>query len=94
MIYEMSDKQIQEKLSFYKGLGFAVCEVWAMFKKNPSFLVLSEKNVLNSTEAFLGVGFSRDELATLVKCHPQCFNYSAEMVKKKTEFLVKEMIGQ
>ncbi|KAF8119020.1 hypothetical protein N665_0001s0076 [Sinapis alba] len=91
MLYQLSDKTIQEKLSFYQKLGFSVGDVWEMFKKNPSFLPLSEKNILNSVEAYLGLGFTRDEFAMLVKCHPQCFNYSAELVKKKTEFLVKTM---
>ncbi|KAJ4897537.1 Mitochondrial transcription termination factor family protein [Raphanus sativus] len=91
MLYQLSDKTIQEKLCFYEKLGFSVGEVWEMFKKNPSFLPLSEKNVLNSIEAYLGLGFTRDEFATLVKCHPQCLNYSAELVKKKAEFLVKGM---
>ncbi|CAH8359104.1 unnamed protein product [Eruca vesicaria subsp. sativa] len=92
LLYQMSDKTRQEKLSFYKRLlGFAVDEVWAMFKKNPSFLMLSEKNVLSSIEAFLGQGFSRDELKKMVKCHPQCLNYNAEMLKKKIEVLVKDM---
>ncbi|KAG2294102.1 hypothetical protein Bca4012_004791 [Brassica carinata] len=91
MLYQLSDKTIREKLCFYGKLGFSVGDVWEMFKKNPSFLPLSEKNVLNSIEAYLGLGFTRDEFAVLVKCHPQCLNYSAELVKKKTEFLVKSM---
>ncbi|KAH0891972.1 hypothetical protein HID58_054401 [Brassica napus] len=91
MLYQLSDKTIQEKLSFYGKLGFSEGDVWEMFKKNPSFLPLSEKNVLNSIEAYLGLGFTRDEFAVLVKCHPQCLNYSAELVKRKTEFLVKDM---
>ncbi|KAF2580990.1 hypothetical protein F2Q68_00003495 [Brassica cretica] len=91
MLYQLSDKTIQEKLIFYGKLGFSEGDVWEMFKKNPSFLPLSEKNVLNSIEAYLGLGFTRDEFAVLVKCHPQCLNYSAELVKRKTEFLVKDM---
>ncbi|CAN7012090.1 unnamed protein product [Brassica rapa subsp. trilocularis] len=91
MLYQLSEKTVQEKLCFYEKLGFSEEDVWEMFKKNPSFLPLSEKNVLNSIEAYLGLGFTRDEFAVLVKCHPQCLNYSAELVKKKTEFLVKDM---
>ncbi|KAL0732981.1 hypothetical protein Bca4012_009191 [Brassica carinata] len=91
MLYLLSDKTIQEKLCFYERLGFSEGDVWKMFKKNPSFLPLSEKNVLNSIEAYLGLGFSRDEFAVLVKCHPQCLNYSSELVKKKAEFLVNDM---
>ncbi|KAG7536980.1 Transcription termination factor mitochondrial/chloroplastic [Arabidopsis suecica] len=42
-------------------------------------------------ETFIGLGFSRDEFVMMVKCFPQCIGYSAEMVKKKTEFVVKKM---
>ncbi|KAG2262270.1 hypothetical protein Bca4012_013084 [Brassica carinata] len=91
-VYQLSEKTTEEKVSvFCTRLGFAASDVWEMFKKNPSLLTLSEKNILNSIESFLGLGFSRDEFAMLAKCHPQCLNYSAEMVKKKIEFLVKEM---
>ncbi|CAH8389877.1 unnamed protein product [Eruca vesicaria subsp. sativa] len=91
-VYQLSDKTTQDKVSFLcTRLGFAVDQVWAMFRKNPSLLTLSENNILKSIEAFLSLGFTRDEFATLAKGHPQCLNYSPGMVKKKTEFLVKEM---
>ncbi|CAH2047973.1 unnamed protein product [Thlaspi arvense] len=67
-------------------------DVWAMFKKWPSFLNLSEKKVLNSMETLEGLGFSRDEFAIMVKRFPQCVELTAETVKKKTDFLVKQMI--
>ncbi|CAH2047963.1 unnamed protein product [Thlaspi arvense] len=73
------------------GLGFSEGDVWDRFKKNPQFLALSEKNVLNSIETFLGVGFSRDEIVLMAKRFSQCLNLSAESVKNKTEFLVEKM---
>uniref|UniRef100_M4F069 Mitochondrial transcription termination factor family protein n=1 Tax=Brassica campestris TaxID=3711 RepID=M4F069_BRACM len=45
----------------------------------------------SSFEAFIGLGFSGDEFVTMVKHCPQCIGLSAESVKKKIEFLVKEM---
>ncbi|XP_024015294.1 calcium-dependent protein kinase 19 isoform X1 [Eutrema salsugineum] len=87
-----SDKITQEKVSVVcKKLGFDVDDVWAMFKKCPLFLALSEKKIMNSVETFIGLGFSRDEVAMMVKRFPQCIGYSAESVEKKTEFIVKKM---
>ncbi|XP_024015485.1 transcription termination factor MTERF2, chloroplastic isoform X2 [Eutrema salsugineum] len=90
-VYQMSDKTIEEKVNVYKRLGFDVEDVWEMFKKCPNILALSEQKILNSTETILGLGFCRDEVAMMVKCYPQCIRYSAESVKKKTEFVVKKM---
>ncbi|XP_010430221.1 PREDICTED: transcription termination factor MTERF2, chloroplastic-like [Camelina sativa] len=91
VIQGLCDKTIEEKVNVYKRLGFSVGDIWAMFKKYPIFLGVSEKKILNCVETFLGLGFNRDEFRTMVKCHPACFGYSAELVKKKTEFVVKKM---
>ncbi|CAH8256179.1 unnamed protein product [Arabidopsis lyrata] len=126
VIYRMSDKTIKEKVNVYKRLGFGVADVWAIFKKWPSFLSYSEKKIthtfetlmrcgllkhevlslikkhpkcicsseqkiVNSIENFLGLGFSRDEFAMMIKRYPQCIDYTAETVKKKTDFIVKKM---
>ncbi|EFH64304.1 hypothetical protein ARALYDRAFT_338172 [Arabidopsis lyrata subsp. lyrata] len=91
MLYQMSDKTIEEKVEVYRSIGFTVDDVWAMFKKWPRSLRHSEKKVANSVETFLGLGFSRDEFLMMFKRFPQCIGYSTELVKKKTEFLVKEM---
>ncbi|KAJ4902043.1 Mitochondrial transcription termination factor family protein [Raphanus sativus] len=91
VVYQMSHKTTEEKVNLYRKLGFSTVDVWEIFKKNPLFLALSEKNIVNSFETFIGLGFSRDEFVTMVKHCPQCIGLSAESVKKKTEFLVKEM---
>ncbi|KAG7585849.1 Transcription termination factor mitochondrial/chloroplastic [Arabidopsis thaliana x Arabidopsis arenosa] len=91
MLYQMSDKTIEEKVEFYTSVGFTVDDVWAMVKKWPRSLTHSEKKVANSIETFLGLGFSRDEFLMMVKRFPQCIGFSTELVKKKTEYLVKEM---
>ncbi|AAC28516.1 putative transcription regulator mTERF family [Arabidopsis thaliana] len=91
MLYQMSDKTIEEKIRVYRSVGFSVDDVWAMFKKWPRSLTHSEKKVANSIETFLGLGFSRDVFMMMFKRFPPCIGYSTEAVKKKTEFLVKEM---
>ncbi|ESQ49508.1 hypothetical protein EUTSA_v10022427mg [Eutrema salsugineum] len=126
VVYEMSEKTIQDKVNVYKSLGFAEEEVWEIFnkwpyslkfserkitqtfetlkkcglveeevlsvlKKRPECMRASEEKIVNCVETFLGLGFSGDEVVAMVKCFPTCFGLSAETVKKKTEFLVKEM---
>ncbi|CAG7889308.1 unnamed protein product [Brassica rapa] len=127
IVYQMSDKTVEDKVNLYKRLGFAVEDVWEMFKKYPFLLAISEKNILNSFETFmrlaftrdefvrmmfrkypfslayserkiinifetfLGLGVTRDEFATMIMSSPQCIGFSAEALKRKTEFLVKKM---
>ncbi|CAN7026923.1 unnamed protein product [Brassica oleracea var. botrytis] len=122
----LNKEAMEEKVNVYKRLGFAVEDIWVMFKKFPTFLTLSErkitlnfetmrkcglledevclvvkrfpqcigvseKNILNSVETFMGLGFSREDVAMMVKRLPPCIGYSVETVKKKIEFVVKEM---
>ncbi|AAC28513.1 Strong similarity to gi/2160138 F19K23.6 gene product from A. thaliana BAC gb/AC000375 [Arabidopsis thaliana] len=91
VVQRLSDKNIEDKVNAYKRLGFDVEYVWTVFKRWPNFLTHSEKKILNTIETFLGLGFSRDEFSVLIKRFPQGIGLSAEMVKKKTEFLVKKM---
>ncbi|KAG2302647.1 hypothetical protein Bca4012_060977 [Brassica carinata] len=127
VVYQLSDRTVEEKVDFYRRLGFSVGDVWDMFKKwpnflkfsgkkatqtfetlkkkcgllddevvallkkNPQFLRVSEENIAKSIETFLGLGFSRGEFAMMIKRYPVCIGFSAETVKKKTEFLVEEM---
>ena len=62
-----------------------------MVKRFPQCIGVSEKNILNSVETFIGLGFSREDVAMMVKRLPPCIGYSVETVKKKIEFVVKEM---
>ncbi|KAH0893364.1 hypothetical protein HID58_055793 [Brassica napus] len=93
VVYEMSDKTIEEKVNVYKRLGFSEEDVWKIFKKWPFFLKFSEKKIAQTFETLkkCGLGFSRDEYKIMIKRFPQCFGYSAESLKKKFEFLVKKM---
>ncbi|CAN6971324.1 unnamed protein product [Brassica rapa subsp. trilocularis] len=123
MLYQMSEKTIQEKVNVYKRLGLSGEDVWEMFKKWPTFMTNSEKKITqtfetfskcglveeeilsafkkfpqcigasehNCVDTFLGLGFSKDDVAVIFKRLPLCVSYSTEMVKRKTEFVVKEM---
>ncbi|KAF3520294.1 hypothetical protein DY000_02063300 [Brassica cretica] len=91
IVMGMNNETVQEKVNVYKRLGFTAEDILVMFKRFPIFLALSEENILNSVETFLGLGFSRDEIAMMVKRLPASIGYSGETVKKKTEFVVKEM---
>ncbi|KFK22066.1 hypothetical protein AALP_AAs50016U000200 [Arabis alpina] len=126
MLYETSDKTIEEKVQVYRRLGFAVGEIWEIFKKWPWYLHYSERKItqtletlkkcgvledgarsmlkkfpqcigyseqkiVNSIDTFLGLGFTRNEVTMMVKCLPPCIGLTAETVKKKTEFVVKQM---
>ncbi|KAG7650274.1 putative transcription regulator mTERF family [Arabidopsis thaliana] len=86
-----SENRIIQTFEALKRCGLCEDEVLSVFKKNPLCLRASEQQILNSMETFIGLGFSRDEFVMMVKCLPQCIGYSAEMVKKKTGFVVKKM---
>ncbi|XP_010430224.1 PREDICTED: uncharacterized protein LOC104714528 isoform X1 [Camelina sativa] len=91
VIYGLSEKSIEAKVNLYKRLGFDVGDVWKSFKKCPVSLRVTEKKMLDSIETFLGLGFSKDEFALMVKQFPPCIGLSGEMVKKKADFLMKKM---
>ncbi|KAG7584930.1 Transcription termination factor mitochondrial/chloroplastic, partial [Arabidopsis thaliana x Arabidopsis arenosa] len=86
-----SENRIIQTFEALKRCGLCKDEVLSVFKKYPLCLRASEQQILNSMETFIGLGFSRDEFVMMVKCYPQCIGYSAEMVKKKTKFVVKKM---
>ncbi|KFK40627.1 hypothetical protein AALP_AA2G020700 [Arabis alpina] len=91
VVYQISDKAIEDKVQVYKSVGFAVEDVWEMFKKSPTILIYSEMKIANSMEGYQGLGFSRDEFVMMFKRFPPCIGLSAEAVKKKTELVVKQM---
>uniref|UniRef100_M4EE57 Uncharacterized protein n=1 Tax=Brassica campestris TaxID=3711 RepID=M4EE57_BRACM len=80
MLCGLSDKTIKARVEVYKRLGFSVEDVWGYMS-----------SIQHVHVGQLNRGFSRDEFVMIVKRHPQCLGLSAELVKKKTEFLVEEM---
>ncbi|KAF8117684.1 hypothetical protein N665_0008s0039 [Sinapis alba] len=91
MLYQMSEKTIEEKVAVYKSVGFTVETIWEMFRKYPFSLAYSEKKIISTFETFLGLGVTRDEFTVMVMSSPQCIGFSAEALKRKTEFLVEKM---
>ncbi|XP_010430248.1 PREDICTED: transcription termination factor MTERF15, mitochondrial-like [Camelina sativa] len=86
-----SEKKIIQTFETLKKCGLVEDEVLSVLKKFPICICISEHKILNCMETFLGLGFSRAEFITMVKHFPPCIGLSAEMVKKKAEFLVKKM---
>ncbi|CAH8341067.1 unnamed protein product [Eruca vesicaria subsp. sativa] len=90
LVNGLNNETIKARVEVYNRLGFAADAVWTIFKKWPTFLSYSDKNIAESLETFLELGFSRDEFVMILKRFPQCLGLSVGMVKKKTEFLVKK----
>ncbi|KAL1226111.1 Transcription termination factor MTERF5 [Cardamine amara subsp. amara] len=90
-VLSYSEKKITHTFETLKRCGLLKHEVLSLLKKHPKCICSSEQKIVNSIETFLGLGFSRDEFAMMVKRYPQCLDYTAETVKKKTEFIVKKM---
>ncbi|CAG7860932.1 unnamed protein product [Brassica rapa] len=88
----LSEKKITRSFETMKKCGVLEDEeLRSVVKMFPQCLGFSEENILNSVETFLGLGFSRDEIAMMVKRLPASIGYAGETVKKKIEFVVKEM---
>lgn len=83
-----SEKKIAQTFETFGKCGLVEQEILSAFKKFPQCIGASEHDCVGT---FLGLGFSKDEVAVIVKRLPHCISYSAEMVKRKTEFLVEEM---
>lgn len=66
-------------------------EVISVLKKHLKCICSSEQKIVNSVETFINLGFTREDFAMMVKRYPQCIDYTAETVKKKSTFIVKKM---
>ncbi|CAN8240804.1 unnamed protein product [Cochlearia groenlandica] len=87
-----SEKKISDTyVTLMSKCGLHKDGVVSVFKASPRCIGASEKRIVKSVETFIGLGFSRDEYAMIVKRYPSCMGYSSESVKKKTMFLVKKM---
>ncbi|KAG7587963.1 Transcription termination factor mitochondrial/chloroplastic [Arabidopsis suecica] len=86
-----SEKKITHTFETLMRCGLLKHEVLSLIKKHPKCICSSEQKIVNSIETFLGLGFSRDEFAMMIKRYPQCIDYTAETVKKKTDFIVRKM---
>ncbi|VVA93694.1 unnamed protein product [Arabis nemorensis] len=84
-VYSMKNETIEEKVNVYKRLGFAVCEIWEMFKKFPISLTLSEKKITKNFETMKRCGLLEDEVRTVLKNFPQCIGLSEEKIENSIQ---------
>ncbi|CAH2047981.1 unnamed protein product [Thlaspi arvense] len=82
----LSEKAIEEKVNFYKRLGFSVGDVWEMFKKCPVSLRLSVKNIAQRFEFLKKCGvLEEDEILSVFKKSPEFIGYSEQKITNSIE---------
>ncbi|KAL9310352.1 putative transcription regulator mTERF family [Arabidopsis thaliana] len=87
-VYRFTDKTIEERVNVYKGFGFAVEDVWAMFKKCPYFLNSSEKKIGQTIETLKKCGLLKDEVISVLKKYPQCIGTSEQKILNSIEIFL------
>ncbi|KAL1226112.1 Transcription termination factor MTERF15 [Cardamine amara subsp. amara] len=88
VIQGSNDKATEDKLNVYKRLGFSVEDVWAMFKKCPTFLGSSEKKITQTFETLKKCGLLEDEILSVLKYFPRCFHSSEQKILSNIETLL------
>ncbi|KAL1216889.1 Transcription termination factor MTERF5 [Cardamine amara subsp. amara] len=88
VVYRTSDKTIEEKINVYKRLGFAVGDIWAMFKRCPMFLNNSEKKICQTFETLKKCGLLEDEVLSVFKKFPQCIAVSEKKIANSIELFI------
>ncbi|CAH8353470.1 unnamed protein product [Eruca vesicaria subsp. sativa] len=84
-VQKFSSKAIEEKVIFCKNQGF---DVWAMFKKFPTFLNSSGKKINQTIETLKKFGLQDEEILSLFDKCPQCISYSEQKMDKAIETLL------
>ncbi|ESQ29149.1 hypothetical protein EUTSA_v10023457mg [Eutrema salsugineum] len=85
IVQALKEETIEEKVNVYKSLGFAVEDVWAIFKKFPIFLTFSEKKITQTFETMKRCGLLEDEVRLVVKKFPQCIGISEQNILNSIE---------
>ncbi|CAA7036677.1 unnamed protein product [Microthlaspi erraticum] len=85
VVYEMSDKTIQEKVNVYKRLGFSEKDVWRIFKKWPYSLKFSERKIKQTVETLKKCGLVEEEVLSVLKTRPQCIRSSEQKILETVE---------
>lgn len=88
VVYEMSDKTIEEKVNVYKRLGFSEEDVWRIFKKWPYFLKFSEKKIGQTFETLKRCGLVEEEVLSVLKLRPECIRSSEEKILQSVDTFV------
>ncbi|ESQ29150.1 hypothetical protein EUTSA_v10024124mg, partial [Eutrema salsugineum] len=96
-------ERFEESLKKVVGMGFDPTTL-SFVQALHAVYQMSDKTIEGKVNVYKRLGFdvedvwamfkkwpNRDEVAMMVKCYPRCIGYSAESVKKKTEFVVKNM---
>ncbi|KAL0793879.1 hypothetical protein Bca101_065256 [Brassica carinata] len=85
VVYQLSDRTVEEKVDVYRRLGFSVGDVWEMFKKWPNFLKFSGKKATQMFETLIKCGLLEDEVLALLKKNPQFLRVSEQNIAKSIE---------
>ncbi|KAL1222057.1 Transcription termination factor MTERF15 [Cardamine amara subsp. amara] len=85
VVYEMSNKTVEEKVAVYKRLGFSEDDIWAIFKKWPFFLKFSEKKIMQMFETLKKCGLVEEEVLAVLKTRPQCIRVSEKKILDSIE---------
>ncbi|CAN6971321.1 unnamed protein product [Brassica rapa subsp. trilocularis] len=85
VVYQLSDRTVEEKVDVYKRLGFSVEDVWDMFKKWPNSLKFSGKKVTQTFETLKQCGLIDEEVVALLKKNPQFLRVSEENIASSIE---------
>ncbi|CAE5962410.1 unnamed protein product [Arabidopsis arenosa] len=80
VVYNLSGKTIEEKVHVYKRLGFAVEDVWVMFKKWPFSLKFSEEKITQTIETLKMCGLDENEVLQVLKKYPQFIRMSQQKI--------------
>ncbi|WZZ13388.1 hypothetical protein YC2023_106477 [Brassica napus] len=85
VVYQLSDRTVEEKVDVYTRLGFSVEDVWDMFKKWPNSLKFSGKKVTQTFETLKKCGLLDEEVVALLKKNPQFLRVSEENIASSIE---------
>lgn len=85
VVYQLSERTVEEKVDVYRRLGFSVEDVWDMFKKWPNALKFSGKKVTQTFETLKKCGLIEEEAVALLKKNPQFLRVSEENIANSIE---------
>ncbi|KAL1226110.1 Transcription termination factor MTERF5 [Cardamine amara subsp. amara] len=85
IVYELSDKRLEENFKVYKRLGLTVNDVWELFKKCPGFLAYSENRIVQTFETLKRCGLLEDEVVLVFKKNPLCLRASEQKILNSIE---------
>ncbi|ESQ29144.1 hypothetical protein EUTSA_v10023838mg, partial [Eutrema salsugineum] len=88
IVQGLKEETIKEKVNVYKSLGFAVEDVWTMFKKWPNSLTYSEKKITKKFETLKKCGLVENEILSVFKKSPHCIGVSEQRIENFIDTLL------